>query len=81
MKEPAEEEEATKPKPKNPLDLLPLSKMVLDELKRLYSITKTNFDEVAIKGISSLFFSSELCISSVKNLIFFKEKVPLLVGE
>lgn len=45
-----EEEEAPKPKPKNPLDLLPPSKMVLDEWKRLYSNTKTNFREVAIKG-------------------------------
>lgn len=49
----AEEEEAPKPKPKNPLDLLPPSKMVLDEWKRLYSNTKTNFREVAIKGILS----------------------------
>lgn len=48
-----EEEEAPKPKPKNPLDLLPPSKMILDEWKRLYSNTKTNFREVAIKGISS----------------------------
>lgn len=45
-----EEEEAPKPKPKNPLDLLPPSKMVLDDWKRLYSNTKTNFREVAIKG-------------------------------
>jgi len=47
---PAEEEEAPKPKPKNPLDLLPPSKMILDDWKRLYSNTKTNFREVAIKG-------------------------------
>lgn len=57
-KEPAkpveEEEEAPKPKPKNPLDLLPPSKMILDEWKRLYSNTKTNFREVAIKG--TIFF-------------------------
>lgn len=46
----AEEEEAPKPKPKNPLDLLPPSKMILDDWKRLYSNTKTNFREVAIKG-------------------------------
>ena len=45
------EEEAPKPKPKNPLDLLPPSPMILDEWKRLYSNTKTNFREVAIKGI------------------------------
>lgn len=47
-----EEEEAPKPKQKNPLDLLPPSKMILDEWKRLYSNTKTNFREVAIKGIA-----------------------------
>ena len=46
----AEEEEAPKPKPKNALDLLPPSKMILDDWKRLYSNTKTNFREVAIKG-------------------------------
>lgn len=50
-----EEEEAPKPKPKNPLDLLPPSKMILDEWKRLYSNTKTNFREVAIKGRSLIF--------------------------
>ena len=44
------EEEAPKPKAKNPLDLLPPSKMILDDWKRLYSNTKTNFREVAIKG-------------------------------
>lgn len=48
---PAEEEEAPKPKPKNPLDLLPPSPMVLDDWKRLYSNTKSNFREVAIKGM------------------------------
>ncbi|XP_022869163.1 elongation factor 1-gamma-like [Olea europaea var. sylvestris] len=51
----AEEEEAPKPKPKNPLDLLPPSKMILDEWKRLYSNTKTNFREVAIKGFWDMF--------------------------
>ena len=54
VEKPEEEEEAPKPKPKpkpkNPLDLLPPSKMILDEWKRLYSNTKTNFREVAIKG-------------------------------
>jgi len=45
------EEEAPKPKPKNPLDLLPPSKMILDDWKRLYSNTRNNFREVAIKGI------------------------------
>ena len=48
---PEVEEEAPKPKPKNPLDLLPPSKMILDDWKRLYSNTKRNFREVAIKGI------------------------------
>ncbi|KAL5982893.1 hypothetical protein ACLOJK_016972 [Asimina triloba] len=53
--EDAEEEEAPKPKPKNPLDLLPPSKMILDEWKRLYSNTKTNFREVAIKGFWDMY--------------------------
>ncbi|XP_021714796.1 elongation factor 1-gamma 2-like [Chenopodium quinoa] len=51
----AEEEEAPKPKAKNPLDLLPPSKMVLDEWKRLYSNTKSNFREVAIKGFWDMY--------------------------
>ncbi|KAG6515022.1 elongation factor 1-gamma 2-like [Zingiber officinale] len=50
-----EEEDAPKPKPKNPLDLLPPSKMILDEWKRLYSNTKTNFREVAIKGFWDMY--------------------------
>ncbi|GAB2229801.1 hypothetical protein Drorol1_Dr00014057 [Drosera rotundifolia] len=50
-----EEEEAPKPKPKNPLDLLPPSQMVLDDWKRLYSNTKTNFREVAIKGFWDMY--------------------------
>ncbi|KAK4254464.1 hypothetical protein QN277_009845 [Acacia crassicarpa] len=49
------EGEAPKPKPKNPLDLLPPSKMILDEWKRLYSNTKTNFREVAIKGFWDMY--------------------------
>ncbi|GMH23835.1 hypothetical protein Nepgr_025678 [Nepenthes gracilis] len=53
--EAGEEEEAPKPKPKNPLDLLPPSKMVLDEWKRLYSNTKTNFRDVAIKGFWDMY--------------------------
>lgn len=54
--EPAEEEEeAPKPKLKNPLDLLPPSKMVLDEWKRLYSNTKTNFREVALRGFWDMY--------------------------
>ncbi|KAH9619367.1 hypothetical protein KSS87_011668 [Heliosperma pusillum] len=53
--EPALEEEAPKPKAKNPLDLLPPSTMVLDEWKRLYSNTKRNFREVAIKGFWDMY--------------------------
>ncbi|KAJ8759529.1 hypothetical protein K2173_007146 [Erythroxylum novogranatense] len=53
--EAGDEEEAPKPKPKNPLDLLPPSKMILDEWKRLYSNTKTNFREVAIKGFWDMY--------------------------
>nr|ACJ85171.1 unknown [Medicago truncatula] len=49
------EEEAPKPKPKNPLDLLPPSKMILDDWKRLYSNTKRNFREVAIKGFWDMY--------------------------
>lgn len=48
-------EEAPKPKAKNPLDLLPPSKMILDDWKRLYSNTKTNFREVAIKGFWDMY--------------------------
>ncbi|MFS7979189.1 putative elongation factor 1B gamma, elongation factor EF1B gamma domain superfamily [Helianthus anomalus] len=51
----AEEEEAPKSKPKNLLELLPTSKMVLDDWKRLYSNTKSNFREVAIKGFWDMF--------------------------
>ncbi|KAB1210901.1 Elongation factor 1-gamma 2 [Morella rubra] len=54
-KEAGEEEEAPKPKAKNSLDLLPPSKMILDEWKRLYSNTKTNFREVAIKGFWDMY--------------------------
>eukprot|EP00262_Sarcandra_glabra_P011778 TRINITY_DN28_c0_g1_i3.p1 TRINITY_DN28_c0_g1~~TRINITY_DN28_c0_g1_i3.p1 ORF type:complete len:424 (-),score=82.44 TRINITY_DN28_c0_g1_i3:345-1616(-) len=50
-----EEEEVPKPKPKNPLDLLPPSKMILDDWKRLYSNTKMNFREVAIKGFWDMY--------------------------
>lgn len=50
-----EVEDAPKPKAKNPLDLLPPSKMVLDEWKRLYSNTKSNFREVAIKGFWDMY--------------------------
>ncbi|KAJ0085544.1 hypothetical protein Patl1_07581 [Pistacia atlantica] len=53
--EEAGEEEPPKPKAKNPLDLLPPSKMILDEWKRLYSNTKTNFREVAIKGFWDMY--------------------------
>jgi elongation factor 1-gamma len=51
------------PEPKNPLDLLPPSKMILDDWKRLYSITTTNFREVAIKGIVVTFVCFLLCFS------------------
>lgn len=41
-----------KPKGKNPLDLLPPSKMVLDSYKRLYSNTPpAQFREIAVKGL------------------------------
>ncbi|XP_047324660.1 elongation factor 1-gamma-like [Impatiens glandulifera] len=53
--EAVEEEEAPKPKAKNPLDLLPPSPMVLDDWKRLYSNTKSNFREVAIKGFWDMY--------------------------
>ncbi|KAJ1392794.1 Thioredoxin-like superfamily [Sesbania bispinosa] len=53
--ETGEEDVAPKSKPKNPLDLLPPSKMILDEWKRLYSNTKTNFREVAIKGFWDMY--------------------------
>uniref|UniRef100_A0A0A0L2P8 Elongation factor 1-gamma n=1 Tax=Cucumis sativus TaxID=3659 RepID=A0A0A0L2P8_CUCSA len=49
------EEEAPKPKAKNPLDLLPPSSMILDEWKCLYSNTKSNFREVAIKGFWDMY--------------------------
>nr|QLM00657.1 translation elongation factor gamma chain [Ziziphora clinopodioides subsp. bungeana] len=52
---PVVEEEAPKPKAKNPLDLLPPSTMVLDDWKRLYSNTKSNFREVAIKGFWDMY--------------------------
>ena len=60
----AEEEEAPKPKPKNPLDLLPPSKMIIDDWKRLYSNTKTNFREVAIKGTFLFTHTCSLTLSS-----------------
>ncbi|CAB4297996.1 unnamed protein product [Prunus armeniaca] len=55
LEEAAAEEEAPKPKAKNSLDLLPPSKMILDEWKRLYSNTKTNFREVAVKGFWDMY--------------------------
>ncbi|KAL8482447.1 hypothetical protein ACS0TY_028574 [Phlomoides rotata] len=54
-KEVDDEEEAPKPKAKNPLDLLPPSTMILDDWKRLYSNTKNNFREVAVKGFWDMF--------------------------
>lgn len=68
-KEVVEEEEAPKPKAKNPLDLLPSSKMILDDWKRLYSNTKTNFREVAIKGNSSN--KTSMCIIYLLCLTIF----------
>jgi elongation factor 1-gamma len=56
----APEEDTPKSKPENPLDLLPPSKMVLDDWKRLYSNTKSNFHEVAVKGIISVLYSSSI---------------------
>ncbi|KAI3861020.1 hypothetical protein MKX03_026689 [Papaver bracteatum] len=50
-----EQDEAPKPKAKNPLDSLPPSTMILDEWKRLYSNTKTNFRDVAIKGFWDMY--------------------------
>lgn len=50
-----EEEAPPKPKAKNALDLLPPSTMVLDDWKRLYSNTKSNFREVAIKGFWDMY--------------------------
>lgn len=44
------EEDIPNSKAKNPLDLLPPSKMILDDWKRLYSNTKSNFREIAVKG-------------------------------
>ncbi|CAA7047031.1 unnamed protein product [Microthlaspi erraticum] len=42
--------------PKNPLDLLPPSPMVLDDWKRLYSnTTKSNLREVAVKGLWDMY--------------------------
>lgn len=63
-----EEEEAPKPKAKNPLDLLPPSKMILDEWKRLYSNTKTNFREVAIKGIFPSRFSISCLLEQFSDI-------------
>lgn len=43
---------APPPKPKNPLDTLPPSKMALDSWKRMYSNTPAkNFREIAIKAL------------------------------
>ncbi|KAH7429873.1 hypothetical protein KP509_09G069500 [Ceratopteris richardii] len=51
-----EEEEKPKAKPKNPLDLLPPSPMIMDEWKRLYSNTKAKeFREVAIEGFWKMY--------------------------
>ncbi|KAI3843629.1 hypothetical protein MKX03_002125 [Papaver bracteatum] len=75
-KEVPEQDEAPKPKAENPLDLLPPSTMILDEWKRLYSNTKTNFREVAIKA-RKYAFGKMLIIGSeapfkVKGLWLFR---------
>ncbi|CAN1835651.1 Elongation factor 1-gamma 2 [Linum perenne] len=79
-----EEEPAPKPKAKNPLDLLPPSKMVLDEWKRLYSNTKTNFRE-RMDLARKYAFGKMLVIGSeapfkVKGLWLFRgQEVPQFV--
>ncbi|KAM1428303.1 hypothetical protein ACFX2I_044651 [Malus domestica] len=73
--DPIEEvEKALKPKPKNPLDLLPPSKMVLDDWKRLYSNTKSNFREVEReRGITvkaqtaTMFYNYKQSLNSTKD--------------
>lgn len=77
-----EEEEAPKPKAKNPLDLLPPSKMVLDDWKRLYSNTKSNFREVAIKGIFTFNWLLEGCLFLhliSKNLQTLSRRVVVII--
>ncbi|KAJ8541816.1 hypothetical protein K7X08_002632 [Anisodus acutangulus] len=84
---PQEEEAEPKPKPKNPLDVLPPGTMILDDWKRLYSNTKTNFREVAIKGhlARKYAFGKMLIIGSeapfkVKGLWLFRGKeIPKFV--
>ncbi|CAN1835641.1 Elongation factor 1-gamma 2 [Linum perenne] len=79
-----EEEPAPKPKAKNPLDLLPPSKMVLDDWKRLYSNTKTNFRE-RMDLARKYAFGKMLVIGSeapfkVKGLWLFRgQEVPQFV--
>ena len=47
-----DDEPKAAPKPKNPLDALPPSKMMLDSWKRLYSNSPaSNFRQTAIKGL------------------------------
>jgi elongation factor 1-gamma len=48
----ADEDAKPAPKPKNPLDTLPPSKMILDSWKRLYSNTPASkFRDICIKGL------------------------------
>ncbi|XP_076960058.1 elongation factor 1-gamma 2-like [Bidens hawaiensis] len=49
------EEDIPNSKAKNLLDLLPPSKIILDDWKRLYSNTKSNFLEIAVKGFWEMF--------------------------
>lgn len=66
-----EKETTPKPKAKNPLDLLPPSKMILDDWKRLYSNTKTNFREVAVKGISFFCCVTYLSYFNLRNFLAY----------
>ncbi|KAJ4733783.1 Elongation factor 1-gamma [Rhynchospora pubera] len=81
----AEEEEAPKPKPRYPLDL-PRSKMILDE-QGLYSYTKTNFFEVAIKDLCDMHdpegYSLWFCESKYieENTLFKAKGLWLFCGQ
>ena len=49
---PEPEEEKPKEKPKDPLEALPPSKMILDSWKRLYSNTPAaKFQEICVNGL------------------------------
>lgn len=78
--EEAPEEEAPKPKAKNPLDSLPPSKMILDEWKRLYSNTKTNFREVAVKGIHHIYHIFVLIVVPFSLFVLFMSLIYPVKG-